>query len=75
MWRSIILTTRILPFMISPVTIGIGLTNCCMQGEKPQGTMWESLCADVEINYNGNQDPFTQVDQCQNQVGRPLMLR
>lgn len=68
------MATRIPPSITLLVTIGIGLTNCCMQGEKPQGTMWESLCANVEINYNGNQDPFTQVDQCQNQVGRPLML-
>lgn len=30
--------------------------------------MWESLCANVQINYGGNQEPFDQVDQCQNQV-------
>ena len=30
--------------------------------------MWESLCANVQINYGGNQEPFDQVDQCQSQV-------
>ena len=30
--------------------------------------MWESLCADVSINYGGNQQPFNEVDQCQNQA-------
>ena len=30
--------------------------------------MWESLCARVQINYGGNQEPFDQVDQCQSQV-------
>jgi hypothetical protein len=38
------------------------------QGEKPAGTMWESLCANVDINYDGNQGVFTEIDQCQNQV-------
>ena len=33
--------------------------------------MWESLCANVQINYGGNQEPFDQVDQCQNQVCSP----
>ena len=41
---------------------------CDAQGEKPPGTQWESLCANVAINYGGNQAPFNDVDQCQNQV-------
>ncbi len=40
----------------------------CLQGEKPPGTQWESLCANVKINYGGNQAPFNEVDQCQSQV-------
>jgi hypothetical protein len=38
------------------------------QGDKPQGTMWESMCANIQIDYNGNQGVFTEIDQCQNQV-------
>ena len=41
---------------------------CDVQGEKPAGTQWESLCANVNINYGGNQAPFNEVDQCQSQV-------
>lgn len=48
------------------------------QGDKPQGTMWESMCGNIQIDYNGNQGVFTEIDQCQNEVrtaapkGRPL---
>lgn len=38
------------------------------QGEKPQGTMWESLCANINIDYVGNQGVFNEIDQCQGQV-------
>ena len=44
-----------------------------MQGEKPPGTQWESLCANVKINYGGNQAPFNEVDQCQSQVSNNLL--
>ena len=30
--------------------------------------MWESMCANIQIDYNGNQGVFTEIDQCQNQV-------
>ena len=30
--------------------------------------MWESLCANIAIDYSGNQGVFTEIDQCQNQV-------
>ena len=38
------------------------------QGEKPAGTMWESLCANINIDYVGNQGVFNDIDQCQGQV-------
>ena len=47
------------------------LTTAGYPGEKPTGTMWESTCSGVAINFGGNQGVFVDIDQCQNQVSPP----
>ncbi|BDA51220.1 probable glutamyl endopeptidase [Coccomyxa sp. Obi] len=46
-------------------TVTLNLTTAGYPGEKPPGTMWESLCANINIDYTGNQGVFNEIDQCQ----------
>ena len=36
--------------------------------------MWESQCSGIQIDYNGNQGVFTEIDQCQNDVSLLSLL-
>lgn len=36
--------------------------------------MWESLCANIKIDYGGNQGVFNEIDQCQGNVRSSTLL-